>query len=108
MVRTLVAHIERVTKSKVGLNHPIVPWLVRHAGYLISRCVVRSNDKAAMPTMNGRKSNVPLLPICETVLYKLPKPDDTSGDSHGRFEECVWLGVTIRPGEHLVTAPSGV
>ena len=108
MVRTLRSHIEEKTGTTIHLDSPIVPWLVRHAGYLITRCKVRSDGKTAMQKMNGRRTNTPLLPCGESVLFKLPKVQDMPGDFRDRFDQGVWLGCTIRSGEHVVGTKNGV
>ena len=58
--------------------------------------------------MKGRKANVGLLCFGEAVLFKLPMAGQKPGDLESRFEKGVWVGVTIRSGEHLVAMPDGV
>ncbi len=43
LIRTLRSALEEKIGERIGLDHPIVPWMVRHAGHLIPRCRVRDN-----------------------------------------------------------------
>ncbi len=108
MIRTLRSHVEVKAETKIRLDAPIVPWMVRHAGYLITRCRVREDGKTAMQKMKGRRINTPLLPFAEIVLFKLPKVSHMPGDFQDKFEAGVWLGCTVRSGEHLVATANGV
>ena len=108
LIRTFRCDIEGKTGKTVKLSDPIVPWIVRHAAYVITRCRVGSDGKTALQRIKGRKVNVPWVPFGETVLFKLPKVPKMPGDFRDRFEEGVWVGCTVRTGEHLVATPDGV
>ena len=105
MVRTLRSHIEEKTGKAVKLDDPIVPWIVRHAGYLVTRCRIGPDGKTALQKMKGTRMNVGVLPLAEAVLFKMPRKD---GDFSDRFGTGVWLGCTIRSGEHLIGTERGV
>ncbi len=108
MIRTLRSSIELKIGEAIELDAVIVPWIVRHAGYVITRCRIQEDGKTAMQKMKGRKVNVSWVPFAEAVLFKLPKVPDMPGDFADRFEVGVWVGCTIRSGEHLVATPRGV
>ena len=108
MVRTLRSWVELKTGTTIRLDATIVPWLVRHAGYIITRCKVQPDGKTALQKMKGRRVNVPWIPFAESVLFKLPKVPNMPGDFRDRFENGVWVGCTIRSGEHLVATEKGV
>ena len=108
MIRTLRIAIEGNIGEKIELSDPIVPWIVRHASYLINRCVVREDSKTAMRNLKCRKVNTPLMPLAEVVEFKHPKAKDMPGDFADKFQAGVWLGVTVRSGEHLVATSSGM
>ena len=108
MIRTLRSSIEAKTGGVIRLDAAIVPWIVRHAAYVISRCKIHPDGKTAMQKMKGRRVNVPLVPIGESVLFKLPKVPHMPGDFRDRFEEGIWVGCTIRSGEHIVATEKGV
>ena len=108
LIRTLRCWVEMKTGCPVRLDSAIVPWIVRHAGYVITRCQVQTDGKTAMQKMKGRRVNVPWIPFAESVLFKLPKVPNMPGDFRDRFENGVWVGCTIRSGEHLVATEKGV
>ena len=108
MIRTLRRSIEAKIGTPIKLDAAIVPWIVRHAGYIITRCRIQEDGKTAMQKMKGRKVNVPWVPLGEAVLFKLPKVPNMPGDFADRFEIGAWVGCTIRSGEHLVATPDGV
>ena len=108
LIRTLRSATEEKTGEKIHLEDPIVPWMVRHAGHLITRFRVRENGRTSFQMMKGRRSNSKLVPFGETVLFKIPKTEKKTGDSEDRWEQCIWVGFIIRSGEHLVATKMGV
>ena len=67
--RTMRSALEDRLKCKISLKSPVVPWLVRHAGYLITRCRVRPNGRTAFQVMKGRRSNGKLAEFGEVVHF---------------------------------------
>ena len=55
--RTLRSALESRVKAKIDFSSPVTPWLIRHAGYRITRCRVRPNGRTAFQMMKGRRSN---------------------------------------------------
>ena len=108
MIRTFRAFLKEKTGQVVRLDDPIVPWIVRHAAYTITRCRVGEDGKTALQRIKGRKVSAPMIPFGETVLFKLPKVPRMPGDFKDRFETGTWVGCTTRSGEHLVATPGGV
>ena len=105
---TLRSSVEEKTGKNIRLDSDIVPWIVRHAAYILTRSKVGPDGKTAMQKMKCRRVNVPWIPFGESVLFKLPKVPDMPGDFRDRFEIGVWVGCTIRSGEHLVATTNGV
>ena len=108
LIRTMRSALEENIKEKIRLDSPIVPWLIRHVGYIVTRCRIGEDGKTAMQRIKGRKVNVPWVGFGEMILFKLPKVQHMPGDFHDRFESGIWLGCTIRSGEHLVGTSRGV
>ena len=108
MIRTLRSSLSASIGTSVKLDMKIVPWLVRHASYLITRCRVRSHGKTALQLMKGRTSLTELVPFGETVMFKVPKTGHAIGSFEDRWESGIWLGCTIRDGMTLVGTSSGV
>ena len=45
VARTLRIALEMKVKAKISASDPVIPWLIRHAGHIITRCWVRPNGK---------------------------------------------------------------
>ena len=100
--------LEERLDVKIHVTGPVVPWLVRHAAHTITSSRIREDGRTAYQLMKGRRSNVRLVPFCETVLFKTPKTQHKLGDFENRWERGVWLGFVMRSGEHLVATKAGV
>ena len=108
LVRTLRSALETKIGAKLNLSMAVIPWLIRHAAYIITRCRVRSHGKTSLQLLKGRVSLTELLPFAEVVLFKIPKTGDAVGSFEDRWGSGVWLGSTIRDGMHLVGTAAGV
>ena len=106
-IRTLRSALEAEIGEKINLESPIVPWLVRHAAYIISRNEINDDGKTALQRMKGRKTTGMMTNFGETVLFKLPRTNVTIGDFEDRFSEGVWVGLTVRSGEHVIATEHG-
>ena len=51
------------------MSDPIMPWLIRPAGHIFTRCRIRENGRTAMQVIKGRRSNGELVPFGERVLW---------------------------------------
>ena len=61
LIRTLRSALEEKTQQKIKLSNAIVPWMVRHAGHLISKCRIRSNGRTSHQILKGRRSNAKMV-----------------------------------------------
>lgn len=71
LIRTLRSALEEHVGEKIHLSDPVVPWLVRHAGHVISISRIRPNGRTAYQMMKGRRTNAKLLPFGEVILSTL-------------------------------------
>ena len=108
LIRTFRASLQEKIGSVVALDAPVVPWIIRHAAYVITRCKVHDCGRTSLTRMKGQKSFRPLLPFGETVMFKVPKTRRRIGDFEDRFEKGVWLGMTVQSGENIVATTDGV
>ena len=92
----------------MAASDPIVPWMIRHAGHIITRCWVRPNGKTAYQMIKGRRSNVHLKEFGEAVYFRIPETKNLPGKFEPRWEEGVYVGFNIRTGEDLVSTDRGV
>lgn len=83
---------------ELDITSNVVPWLIRHAGWLIARFHTRSRDKLTPYKMiTGGDYSHPVARFGEVVLGKIPKPQ-TRG---------VWLGKLDRDDSHILGTSSG-
>ena len=40
LIRTMRSDLEKAVGEKINIDSPIVPWLVRHAAYVLTRCYI--------------------------------------------------------------------
>ena len=85
LIRTLRSFTEEMAGGKILLTDPIVPWMVRHAGHLITMCRTRDDGRTAYQRMKGRRTTAKLVPFGEVVLFKIPKTNPDIGDFQDRW-----------------------
>ena len=105
VIRTIKCHVESCTQEELREDSPILPWLVEHAGRILSRCQ-RGRD--------GRTRNIaweePYTRICtirregagETNILR------TVSRMNPRYKFGVWLGVRHNSSERFVETAEGV
>ena len=108
LTRTMRSVLEFRLGIKITLDNPIVPWMIRHVGHILTFCRVRDHGRTAYNVTKGRKITCKLVPFGERVLFKIPKTNKLPGDFQDRWESGIWLGFMMRSGEHLVSADDGV
>ena len=100
-VRCLRSALEERIGVKVTLGTAVVPWLVRHAACLITRCRVRPSGHTAMQMMKGRQTISKVAEFAETVHFKIPNTKLMPGTYEDLWDEGIWLGHAMRSNEHL-------
>ena len=90
-IRTLRHHVEQRVGIKIPDQAPIMAWLVRWAGELISKYSRGDDGKSPYERTRGKPSNVPLVPLGEQVLYL---PMETAKRHKGDTAKLpgIWLG----------------
>ena len=107
-IRVMRAALERRLNRKIKLNEPVVPWMIRHAACLITRCRIRPNGRTSYQMMKGRKSNSKMAEFCEVVHFRIPKTPLMPGKFEDLWCEGVWLGFDMRSGEYMIGTNTGV
>ena len=59
LIRTLRSALEAKTGCRIDLFHPVVDWMVRHAGVLITRYMVPGGGRCSYRLVWGRDSYFP-------------------------------------------------
>ena len=70
--RTMRSALEERLAVPVKIDSPVVPWLIRHAAVLITRCRVRPSGRTSFEMMKGRRSNGKLAEFGEVMHFKIP------------------------------------
>eukprot|EP00969_Alexandrium_andersonii_P046293 2031607-Alexandrium_andersonii.AAC.1 len=55
------------------MEHPLLPWLFRHAGFLLNRFAVKSSGRAPYEKVFGRRYSGELALLGESVWARQPK-----------------------------------
>ena len=108
VARTLKIALEERIGQRIQASDPIIPWLIRHSGHLITRSWIRPNGKTAYQMIKGRRSNAQLKELGEAVWFRIPETKSMPGKLEPKWEEGVYVGFVIRTGEDLVWTPNGV
>ena len=73
VTRTLGSALKERFGCEIGIRHPFTPWLVRHAGQLITRDQVRGSGRTSCRMTKGRDAIQPVCEFGEMVMFSLPK-----------------------------------
>lgn len=102
LIRTLKAMLDDRAGVEVTVAHPVYPFLVEHAGTLLSKYKVYSDGKTAYERVTGRKSCPPMCAFGEKILF-LP----LKGARQRKWQYGVFLGVMDRSGEFVIANAEG-
>ena len=70
IIRTINCHIGSSTQEPPSDEPPILPWLVDHAGCILSRCPKGGDGKTPFEGLHGKKPTQELVPFGGKVLEK--------------------------------------
>ena len=111
MTRTIKIGLERRMNRKLPTEHPVMKWLVSHAGDTVTRFQVGTDGKTAYERLVGKKYKGEVVEFGAKVLHRLPgvtKPTLQVGKLAGRWETGVWLGNRWGSGEHIIGTAEGI
>ena len=74
-VRVLRFDVEARYGIQVSANMSLWPWIARHAGWLLTRCKIKSNGCTPYQDAYGTKYSGEMMSIAETVLFRFPYPE---------------------------------
>ena len=67
LTRTYVCALQEKLAYKVDSKSIVLPWLVGHAAYVLSRFVKRDDGRSALARLRGKECDSPLAQVGETV-----------------------------------------
>ena len=98
----------------LGADKPIWAWLLRHAGWQISRYKQKGNGKRAYKQAYDEHYTHEVVPFAEFILVRIPKPTHRALQGGKRWHKGdavlikgVWVGRSETSDEHIVLTPGG-
>ena len=70
IIRTIKCHIESRTQEPLSDDSPVIPWLVEHAGCILSRCQKGRDGRTPFERLHGKKPTQECVPFGEKVLAR--------------------------------------
>ena len=99
VIRTIKCLVESCTREELREDSPILPWLVRHAGSILSRCQNCRDGRTPLERLHGKKPTQEFVPFGEKVLARTVSSEPLN-IMNPRNKFGVWLG------ERETTVPS--
>ena len=106
-VRVLRHQLECELQRKIQDHAPIMSWLIRWAGELISKYSIVDDGKIAYERIRGEPCVVPIVPFGEAVMY-LPLRTIKQNKGEATRQMGVWLGTVERTEETLIGITRGI
>ena len=109
MARTLLADLESNYGVRLVESSVLIPWVIRHSGWLLSRFSQDSAKHTPFQRVHGRVYTGDVFTFAETILGKecLSAPERRPKLEDG-FVRGIWLGRSTSSGEHLLGTTAGV
>ena len=106
-IRTLRTQLNNQYNTMIGTNHPIMPWILRHAAYLLNRYSVHKDGQTSYHRRWAKDHKSPLCEFGETINYMIPHLQ-THPKLEARFFIGLWLGRDTMTNEHIIGIPGKV
>ena len=90
IIRTIKCHIESRTQEMIGDESPVMPWLVGHAGCILSRCQKGRGGKTPFERLHGNKPTQEFVSFGEKVLARRVTTEPMNR-MNPRYQYRVWL-----------------
>ena len=100
LVRCSRIYLWEKAKLDITAESPLLPWLVRHCGWILSRYAVRADGRTGYSRLTGREYTAGISIFGEAIWYKLPKTADLT-KLDDRWRAAIWLGKSDRSDEHI-------
>ena len=89
-IRALKLQLENNYGTHLTSKHPIMPWMVKHAAYLLNRYAVHADGNTSYYRRWNKEHKTPICESGETVLYMLPTAKHRP-KMEARFLKAIWL-----------------
>ena len=107
IIRTVKCHIESRTQEPLDDDSLVMPWLVEHAGCILSRCQKGRDGKTPFERLHGKKPTQEFVPFGEKVLARKIATEPRNR-MNPRCQYGVWLGMRNNSAECFIGNADGV
>ena len=107
IIRTIKCHIESRTQEPLSDDSPVMPWLVEHAGCILSRCQKGRDGRTPFERLHGKKPTQEFVPFGEKVLARQVTTEPRNR-MNPRYQYGVWLGMRNNSAECFIGNADGV
>ena len=90
--RVIREHIRTKYGVYVGMQHPVMPWLIKHSAFLINNYLIHSDGVSSYFRRWKSDNKTPICEFGESILY-MPSPAIKQYPKlENRFCPGIWLG----------------
>ena len=108
-IRTMFDALKLRYKVEIPSDHPILKWLILHAGALLTRFMVGNDGKTAFERERGKKYRRSLPEFGETVHYMpLRRKESKRNKLDPRLKDGIFLGIREANDEMFIGTELGV
>eukprot|EP00435_Cladocopium_sp_Y103_P041544 s171_g11.t1 len=101
---TWLCELSESYATKIGTEHYVFPWVVRHNAWTLAMFHVNKSKTTAFRVIKGRDYVGELIPLGETVMGKFPKVKDKSAP---RWAKGIYAGKKGNSDEHMMLTSAG-
>ena len=105
IIRTIKRHIESKSQEPLSDDSPVIPWLVEHAGCILSTCQKGRDGRTPFERPHSKKPTQESVPFGEKVLTRQITTDPRN-KMNPRYHNGVWLW--MRNNSWFIVNASGV
>ena len=106
-VRALLQQVTISYNLTLSVQHPILPWIVRHAAWLLNRYAIHNDGQTSYQRRWQKDHKAPLCEMAETIQYMIPTTR-TQPKMEPRFFKGIWLGRDTMTGESIIGIPGKI
>ena len=102
----MFSHLLDRAKLEITTESPLLPWLFRHCGWILSRYALRADGRTGYSRLKRREYTSGIAACGEAIWYKLPKTADLT-KLDDRWRTAIWLVKSDRSDEHIIGLENG-
>jgi hypothetical protein len=107
MARTFREHVQVNYKFTLPDDHILLPWIIRHAGWIDARYQVHKDGRTAFQRLKNVAYASIVVPFSETVLGKIYVPPTGRDKLKSECVYGIWVGRTTSTNTHILLTPGG-